>query len=372
VKACRRFILVLLFVQLILLRVPLSHAEPLPVWFGPSNWYPFVVENGIATPGRGPGARPGYVLQGDYNAMFLPGAPWDPSKIQLLVLTTIEIMRNPQAEAIARWSGEHPNIRIGLVQSMLTVGPKSSCASSGGQAYPAKGTPLSANSEGVEFHPNFETPGWNYSVMNLNAIKRWHDFGAKIDVILMDIPISAGIGKCGFSVSQTVEHLLPMVQQILGVYPSVQFSLEQGPASFTDEQWIDNSLQFFREFRSKTGVPVSYTDLDLHLSGDVRKPPAPLYSTNRVDGTINKAASRFIAAGVKVAVNLNTDPKPGETQEMVLSRMRALWRQAAASRIPFDHVSLQPFSLCNRYDWVLNNLPSGSPSALTSLLEHEP
>jgi hypothetical protein len=353
-------------------------ASPLPIWFFPSTWYPYVLKNDVATPEKGPGWKTGYVLQGDYNAMFLPGAQWDPSKLGLLVLNISDVKGNPKAKSIADWSNAHRQVKLGLVLGMLTVGPDSHCIGSGGQAFPAKGTPLTASGEGVEFHANYSTPGWNYSQQSMNAIKAWVELGGRpIDVILMDTPLMAGIGKCSFTVAQTVSNLVPMAQQILSYFPKVQFALEEGPASWTNAQWIGYSLEFFHEFPRQVinpvthaGIPVSYADLDLELSrGDVRKPPTPLYTTNGVTGTVNAAVRSFSAAGVGVAVNINTTPAAGETQAQVIARLNAFMRQAIASGLPFDHISLQPFAVDHYNTWVMNNLPDTSPSALTWLLK---
>jgi len=352
-------------------------ASSLPIWFYPSTWYPYVMKSDVAVPEKSPGWKPGYMLQGDYDAMFLPGAQWDPSKVGLLVLNMSDIKGNPKAKSIADWSNVHRQVKIGLVLGMLTVGPESHCVGSGGQAFPAKGTPLSVSQEGVEFHANYSTPGWNYSQQSMNAIKAWVELGGRpIDVILMDTPLIAGVGKCSFTVAQTVSNLVPLAQQVLSYFPKVQFSLEEGPASWANSQWIGYTLEFFHEFPRQVinpvthaGIPISYTNLDLDLSKDNRKPPTPLYTTNGVAGTINSAVRSFSAAGVGVAVNINTTPAAGETPAQVIARLNAFMRQAIASGLPFDHISLQPFAVDHYNTWVMNNLPDTSPSALTWLLK---
>ena len=349
-----------------------------PIWFYPSTWYPYLLENGVPRPGTGPGRRIGYDLQGDFNAMFKPGAPWTPSQIGLLVLNNVDIQANPEAAAIAAWSNAHPQIKIGIVVgSPLTVGPGSGCVSSGMRGFPPKGTPLTATSEAVEYHDNYSTPGWNYSRDYVNAIEQWKKLGGRLDVVLLDAPLTGGVFKCSFSVPQTVHFLAPTAQQILNLYPNVQFSIDQGPSWGPNQDWIDNELQFVKEFPNQiinplthAGVPVLYANFDLRLDGpDLRTPSTPLYTSNGVAGTINKATLALNAAGVRVAVNINTLPNPGESQEQVIARLHALLRQVMASGLPFDHISIQPFSLYHRPTWVIKNLPDTSPSALTWLLE---
>jgi len=345
--------------------------SPMPIWFYPSTWYPYVIVNGVPTPGQGEDWKPGYMLQGDYNAMFAPGAPWDPSNVAVLVLNMSDIKGNPKAEFIAEWSRSHPNVKLGLVIGMMTVGPDSRCVSGGGQAFPPKGTPLTRSQEGVEYHQNYVQPGWNYSQQTMNAINAWEGLrGRPLDIMLMDTPLSAGIGKCGFSVPQAVSFMVPMAKQILAVFPKIRFSMEQGPTSWTDKEFINYSLQFFREFRKQIGVPVSYANLDLHLNGDIRKPPTPLYTMDGVTGTINKVVKAFNAAGVGVGVNINATPRNSETQAQVVARLHGYLEQALSSRLPFDHISIQPFAVAHHYNWVMYNLPDTSPSALTWLLQH--
>jgi hypothetical protein len=114
---------------------------------------------------------------------------------------------------------------------------------------------------------------------------------------------------------------------------------------------------------------VTYTTLDLHLDGDIREPPTPLYTTGGRVGTINEATEAFSAAGLDVAVNINTFPKPGETQAQVISRLHSYMKQAVDSGIPFGHIMLAPFTIQHKPDWVVINLPDTSPSALTWLLQ---
>jgi hypothetical protein len=361
---------VFVFVSILSFFPPAARSQStLPVWFGPNDWYPETVVKGATAAGKGPGWRPGFSAQGDFNALFAPGAPWDPSKIALLVINSVDILLDPQLETIAAWANAHPRVKIGLVNGMLTVGPRSGCVASGDVGFAMRGTSLTASTEGVEFHENYDKPGWDFSVMSMNAIKRWKEHGGRLDMILMDTPLAAGIGKCSFTVAQTVSNMLPFVHQVLRIYPNVQFSLEQGPDGWTDEQWIDYTLHFFSEFRRQVGVPVSYINLDLHLGGDVRKPPTPLFSANGVTGTVNKAVSRFQAAGVGVAVNINVEARHGETQEDLIRHINACWKQVVESGLPFDHVSLQPFSVFHDLNRVMNNLPNTSPAALTWLLE---
>ena len=57
-------------------------------WFGPSNWYLIADQGGI-----GPSSKLVYT-NGDFNAMFGPGAQWDPSKIGVLIMGKSDIMLN--------------------------------------------------------------------------------------------------------------------------------------------------------------------------------------------------------------------------------------------------------------------------------------
>jgi len=374
----RRNFLAAIGLWLSLLAIPPATAKsPLPVWFMPSTWYPYVSGPGGDVPGKGPGWNPGYVLQGDFNAMFEPGAKWDPSKVQVLEFDTIDLFRrNPGAKQIAEWAKVHPNVKIAVVLSMLTVGPDSHCVSDGGPGYPSKGTPISRAYEGVEYHTNFSKPGWNYSQGAMNALKGWKEMGGRVDIILMDIPLAAGLRECSFSIPQTVSFMVPLANQVLSIYPNVQFSLEQGPVGWTDDEWIAHTLQFLQEFpkqiinpETHQGIRVTYANLDLHLDGDIRKPPTPMYTTDGRMGTINKVTEAFRAAGLDVAVNINTFPKPGETQAEVISRLHSYMKQAVDSGIPFEHILLAPFAIEHKPDWVVMNLPDTSPSALTWLLQ---
>ena len=356
-----------------------SKTSSLPIWFAGSTWYPVTTVNGTEVSGFRPGWKPGYTLQGDFNALFAPGAPWDPSKISVLVLDQPDIKMNPNAKQIAEWSLAHPNVKIGVVLGMLTVGPDSHCASGGGQAFPLRGTPMTKSQEGVEFHDDFDRPDANYSHQATNTLKRWQELGGRpIDLVLMDTPISAGVGKCGFTLARTVSFMLPLIQKILAVYPNIQFSLEQGSTSWTDDEFIGYGLEFFREFRRQVinpvtgkGVPVSYATLDLALAGDIRKNPTPLYTTSGVEGSVNKVAKAFSDAGVGVAVNINASRAPGETQAQVVARMHGYLLKALSSGAHFNHISIQPFAVAHDTNWVMNNLPATSPSALTWLLEQK-
>jgi hypothetical protein len=54
--------------------VALLAGASIPVTWSPATWYPYVSVNGVPTPGAGPGDAPGYALQGDFQALFAPGA----------------------------------------------------------------------------------------------------------------------------------------------------------------------------------------------------------------------------------------------------------------------------------------------------------
>lgn len=158
------------------------------VWFAPNNWYPYVVKtiNGkeVQVPGTGPGGiggRLSYTLDGDYNAMFAPGAPWNPSDVGLLVISNVDLMPNvnPAGKALLQWSLAHPQVKIGFYVTPLTVGPGSGCASSGNYGFAAKGTRLAHSEEGVFYNDRTDIPypAYNYPLNEWNGIQTWKNWG---------------------------------------------------------------------------------------------------------------------------------------------------------------------------------------------------
>ncbi|MGA3397647.1 MAG: hypothetical protein ABSC95_00400 [Acetobacteraceae bacterium] len=354
-----------------------SHRLPGLAWFGPSDWYPYVVKmidgKEVRVPGTGPNGinnQLSFTLQGDYNAMFLPGAAWDPSDVGMLVIGNVDVMPNvnPAGKALLDWSKAHPQVKIGFYANSLTIGPDSGCVSSGTYGYPVKGTRLTQSTEGLFYNDrtDFPYPTYNYPLSDWNGIQIWKNWGGRIDVILFDTPLTAGINRCNFTIPRTVSFMLGYVRKILSVYPDVQFSIEQGPVFWTDDQWINAySLPFFREFARQTNKPISYVNLDMHLSGDVRKPPTPAFTS------IAAATQAFAAAGVKVGLYIVANaPAPGQTQAQYLAEMNGFMQQAINLGIPLDHLLVDPYSAYHNPNWVLNNLPESSPSAVTSLLPH--
>ena len=329
-------------------------------WFGPNNWYMLTDQGGTGL------SRKLVYSEGDFNAMFEPGAQWDPSKIGVLIMGDSDIMMNPgHLPQLVAWFNAHPQVKLAWNESMLAVGPNSGCVSNGGRAALPLGTPLTKGAEGVDFVPTYPNP--NYPPSHAHALTTWYNAGGRIDIVMMDTPLTAGINRCGFTTAQTVSALLPFAQLILKLYPHVQFALEQGP-NWTDSEWIDYTLQFFREFARQVGVPVSYANLDMHLDKDFRVPPTPLYTTNGVTGTINRAVDSFNAAGVKTGLNINAGRKPGMTQAQWISQLRAYQQQAINSGVPFDHLEIDPFAGQHIADWVVDNMPDTSCSTETSLL----
>jgi len=322
--------------------------------------------------------HPGYATQGDFDAMFEPGARWDPSAIQVLLLDLTEIAFNPKANTIVAWSNAHPNIKIAFNEGMLALDPDSGCVSQGGQNYPPKGTPLTANLEGMAFSQNFSQSKGDYNTGAINPLMKWKALGGRVDIILMDTPLSDGVGRCSFTIPQLMNFLVPTAEKILALYPNVQFDLQQGPTDWPDDQFINYALQFFREFSKRVinpithvGVPVSYADLDVDFTGDRnRKPPVPLYTTNGIPGTFNTILPAFAAAGVGSSVLIDGAPMKGETQAQYISRLIGYRQQLLGSGLPLDHVIIQPFGGEHYTDWVLNNMPNTSPSALTWMLGH--
>ncbi|WP_158923693.1 hypothetical protein [Acidisphaera sp. S103] len=398
--------------------------RPLPVWFYGSTWYPYVIVDdatgdyvdtsktpsplispatnsvsgsvprtsarhdvpGKATyrdtasnPPKTVGLwHPGYALQGDFDAMFEPGARWNPSAIQVLVLDLTEISFNPKASTIVAWSNAHPNIKIAFNDGLIALGPDSGCVSQGGQNYPPKGTPLAANAEGMAFFQNFSQSRGDFNTAGINPLKKWKALGGRVDIILMDTPISNGVGRCSFTIPRLVSFMVPTAEQILKLYPTVQFDFQQGPTDWPDNQFVDYALQFFKEFPKQVinpvthvGVPVSYADLDIDFVIDRnRKPPVPVYTTNGVAGTLNTVLPAFAAAGVGVSALIDAAQIKGETQAQYIARLITYRQQLLNSGLPLDHIIIQPFGGAHYIDWVLNNMPDTSPSALTWMLGH--
>ena len=330
-------------------------ARLLPVTWSPATWYPYVSVNGVPTPGAGPGDAPGYALQGDFQALFAPGAAWNPGDLDVMSLGPVDISpANPGAPAMARWLAAHPSVGVAVDETMLAVGPKSGCVA-------PNGVPVTTSSEGLVYSPAYGPGGlYDAPTAGMSGLTYWHGLGGPLTYLGMDIPLSKAF-DCSWTVAQTVAVMVPFIQHVQAMWPGVKLGLGQGVYRWTNAQWLANVVALDAALKAAVGTGISKYDFDADMTqATMGNPPVPTYTL------LAQAAAAFSAAGIDFAANVDTVWEAGDTQATVTARIVAMEQAIVASGVPFGHVSLQPFSLMHNSAHPVANLgPGGLASALT-------
>jgi hypothetical protein len=210
------------------------------IWFGG-------VDPVVAADREGVGEDPrGTYAANDFMDLFRPNAPWAraASTIQVFQVSTQFLHRSTDEQLSTVVNDlRRRHIALGLTAEIMVDDASHPCGA------------------GV--------PGHTSNAVWRTIVGRVARLGGKIDYVSFDGAVAFGhynilkkSTACNYTIPDLVRNIAPQIEVIKTAFPGVQFGDDEPVNGLTIGK-MDDNLQFAKEFRRQTGVPLSFMTADI-------------------------------------------------------------------------------------------------------------
>jgi hypothetical protein len=275
----------------------------------------------------------------DFAALLPAGAPWQSAASHVSVLT------------VSLHTIEHFPDLPGIIAMARRNGFK--LATAGGMLYTNGVCQMPRHIEGIN-------ESRDYAQETVAAIRKWKQFGGRLDYIIFDGPFFYGYYAsarfCHFSIADVARMAAKTLAEIRKIYPDIETMDAEGPGPTPVAEWLPEYQEFLTDFAQESGRQVDAVGMDLKWTDKWHTGYDWVRATARI--------TRYLhGQGIKAGLYIKADDEGVYSSHDWLNSNRLLLQNVAATGIPLDFLYI--------VSWLKypdRNLPDSDPDAYASLI----